>query len=67
MSAQFEQFSTVTSVRVVPDRRSWAVCGGRFSVVSSKTGLRPAQTAIQYRRATTRMGELDGAKGIDGG
>jgi hypothetical protein len=32
-----------------------------------KAGLRPAHTAIQYRRGTTCTGELDGAKETDGG
>ena len=67
MPAQIGQFSSVASVRVLPDRRSWAVCGGPLSAISRKAGLRPAHPAIQYRRGTTRTGELDGAKGIDGG
>jgi hypothetical protein len=67
MSAQIGRFSSVAAVRVVPDRRSWAVCVGRLSATVAKAGLRPAHIAIQYRRGTTRTGELDGAKGIDGG
>jgi hypothetical protein len=68
MSVQIGRFSSVASVRVLlPDRRSWAVCGGPLSAISREAGLRPAHTAIQYRRGTTRTGELDGAKGIDGG
>src|SRR5260370_6479248 len=30
-------------------------------------GTPSAHTAIQYRRGTTRTGELDGATGVDGG
>ena len=67
MSAQIGRFSSVASIRVVPDRRSWAVCGGALSATTPKTGLRPAHPAIQYRRGTTRTGELDGAKEADGG
>ena len=67
MSAQIGQFSEVASVRVLPDRGACAVCGACFSAISVQTRPRPARTAIQYRRGTTRTGELDGAKGIDGG
>ena len=67
MPAQIGRFSRVASVRVLPDRRSWAVCGGPLSGITPKTGLRPAHPAIQYRRGTTRTGELDGAKDTDGG
>ena len=67
MPIQNGRFSSVAAVRVVPDRRSWAVCGGPFFATAAKAGLRPAYTAIQYRRGTTRTGELDGAKEADGG
>jgi hypothetical protein len=67
MSAQIGRFSGIATVRVLPDRRSWALCVGPFSFITPKTGLQPAHTAIQYRRGTTRTGELDGAKEADGG
>jgi hypothetical protein len=67
MPAQIDRFSTAASVRVRPDRRPWAVCGGPFCATTPKAGLRPAHTAIQYRRGTSRTGELNGAKGTDGG
>jgi hypothetical protein len=67
MQEKFDPFSRVASDRVLPDRRSQAACGGLFSVTTLNSVLRPGPSAIQYRRATTRTGELDGAKGIDGG
>jgi len=67
MRAQFCRFSSVASVRVLPDRRSCAVCGGPFSTLTPKCGLRPAHPAIKYRRGTSRTGELDGEKDINGG
>jgi hypothetical protein len=67
MTAQIDRFSTVASVWVLPDRRPWAVCGAPLSATTPKAGLRPAHTAIQYRRGTSRTGELDGAKDTDGG
>jgi hypothetical protein len=67
MTARIGRFSRVASVRGLPDRRSWALCVGPFSVIPPKSGLRPAHTAIQYRRGTSRTGELDGAKEADGG
>ena len=38
-----------------------------FPPSPSQCGLRSAHIAIQYRRATTRAGELDGAKEANGG
>lgn len=68
MPAQISRFSRVALIRVLADRGSWAVCEGLLSGISSqkRTSAR-AHIAIQYRRATTRMGELDGAKEADGG
>jgi hypothetical protein len=65
MLVQIGQFSKVTSVRVLPDRGSWAVCDGLLSVVTSqkRTSARSHRNpVIQYRRGTTRTGELDGTK-----
>ena len=67
MTAQIGWFSRVALIRVLPDRGSCAVCGGPFSAITPKSGLRPVHTAIQYRRGTTRTGELDGAKEANGG
>ena len=67
MPAQIGRFSRVALIRVLPDRGSCAVCGGPFSAITTKSGLRPAHTAIQYRRGTSRTGELDGAKEANGG
>jgi hypothetical protein len=36
MPVQIGQFSKVTSVRVLPDRGSWAVCDGLLSAVTSQ-------------------------------
>jgi hypothetical protein len=41
MRAQIGRFSRIASVRVLPDRRSWAVCGGRFRHHSQKPGFGP--------------------------
>jgi hypothetical protein len=38
MQAQNGRFSRVASVRVLPDRRSWRVCGGPFSPTTPGTG-----------------------------
>ena len=44
------------------------VCIDRLSAITlPNVGLRSAHTAIQYRRGTTRAGELDGAKEANGG
>ena len=68
MQGQIDRFSRVASVRGLPDRRSWPVCGGPFSATTPRTGLSGrSPRAIQYRRGTTRTGELDGAKEADGG
>ena len=67
MRAQIGQFSRVASIRVLSDRRSCAVCGGRFSAITGKGEFGPVHSAIQYRRGTSRTGELDGAQETDGG
>jgi hypothetical protein len=67
MPAQNERFSRVALSGVLPDRRSCAVYGGRFSALTRKAELRPARSAIQYRRGTSRTGEKDGAQETDGG
>jgi hypothetical protein len=67
MPAQSGQFLPIASARVLPDRGSSAICGGPFSIITLRTGLRPAHRPIQYRRGITRTGELDGAKEADGG
>jgi hypothetical protein len=67
MPAQIGRFSRVAAVRVHPDRRSRAVCGGPFSAITPQSRLRPAHPAIQYRRGTSRTGELDGEKETNGG
>jgi hypothetical protein len=62
-------------------RRLVSFCGvprsGRFPIAlsasvgfppsPSQRGLRSAHIAIQYRRGTSRTGELDGAKEANGG
>lgn len=67
MAAQIGWFSKVALIRVLPDRGSCAVCSGRLCAITLQSGLGPEQTPIQYRRGTTRTGELDGAKEADGG
>jgi hypothetical protein len=67
MPAQSGRFSRVALIRVLPDRGSCAVCGGPISAITPKIGLQPDHTAIQYRRGTSRTGELDGAKEANGG
>jgi hypothetical protein len=67
MPTQNGQFSRIASARVLPDRGSSAIYGGPLSIITLRTGLRPAHNAIQYRRGITRTGELDGAKEADGG
>jgi hypothetical protein len=68
MPAQIGRFSGVALIRVLADRGSCAICEGLLSGVHSRkrTSGRP-HIAIQYRRGTTRTGELDGAKEADGG
>jgi hypothetical protein len=38
-----------------------------FAISRVNAGVIHAHRSIQYRRATTRTGELDGAKDTDGG
>jgi hypothetical protein len=37
MTGQIGRFSRIASVRGLPDRRSWALCVGPFSVITPKT------------------------------
>ena len=68
MPAQIGRFSRVALIRVRANRGSWAVCDGLLSdITSQKRTPRCAHTAIQYRRGTSRTGELDGAKEANGG
>jgi hypothetical protein len=67
MPAQIGRFSRIASVRGLPDRGSCAVCGGPFSAITPKSRASARSYAIQYRRGTSRTGELDGAKEADGG
>ena len=68
MPAQIGRFSRVVVIRVLADRGSCAICEGPLSGVHprKRTSAR-AHIAIQYRRGTTRTGELDGAKEANGG
>ena len=68
MSASIEQFLRIAAVGVHPDRRSNAVCGGSFLVMTSKsrTSARLSRNPVPSRHITNR-GELDGAKDTDGG
>jgi hypothetical protein len=36
MTVQIGRFSRIASVRGLPDRRSWALCVGPFSVITPK-------------------------------
>ena len=67
MTAQIGQFSKVALIRVLTDRGAWAVCDGLLSGISSQKRTSVPHISIQYRRGTTRTGELDGAKEADGG
>jgi hypothetical protein len=67
MPVQAIRFSRVAWPRVLPDRGACAFCGGPFSALTANSGLRPDYTATQYRRGTSRTGELDGAQEADGG
>jgi hypothetical protein len=68
MSASTDRFLSMAAVGVRPDRRSSAVCGGSFLVMTSKsrTSTRLPRNPVPSRHITNR-GELDGAKGTDGG
>jgi len=67
MSAKAMSFSGVApSPTPALDRGASALYGDRRSAITPSRGLRPAHTAIRYRRAFFRTGELDGAEGIDG-
>ncbi len=67
MAATLSRFSKVAWPRVLPDHGSCTFCGGPFSAVTLKSGLRLERSAIQYRRGTSRTGELDGAQEANGG
>jgi hypothetical protein len=68
MRVQIGRFSRVASVRVLPDRRSCAFCGGQFSTVTlqKRASARSQRNPLPSPR-TTRTGELDGTKEADGG
>ena len=68
MTAQIGRFSRVALIGVRADRGSWAVCDGLLSGTTpqKRTSVRSPRN-LQYRRGTTRTGELDGAKEADGG
>ena len=67
MTEQFGRFSRVALIRVLADRGSWAVCDGLLFGITPQKRTSVRSYAIQYRRGTTRTGELDGAKEADGG
>jgi hypothetical protein len=68
MTAQIGRFSRVALIRVLPDRGSCAICGGRFSglipqnLASARSPRNPVPSC-HY----TRTGELNGGKEADGG
>jgi hypothetical protein len=64
MAAQISVFPAI-SIRVFPGFETSAAA--LFPSSHPTSGLRPDHTAIQYRRVTTRTGELDGAKDVNGG
>jgi len=68
MRAQIGRFCRVASVRVLPDRRSCAFCGGRLSVITlqKRASARLHRNPVPSWR-TTPTGELDDAKEVDGG
>ncbi len=68
MSARIDRFSRRTAVRMRPDRRSSAVCGGSFLGMTpkSRASARLPRNPVPSRHITNR-GELDGAKDTDGG
>lgn len=68
MPAQIGLFSPVGAVRVLPDRGSYAFCGGEFSALTPQSERRAdPPPPIPYRRGITRTGERDGAKEANGG
>ena len=68
MRAPIPRFLGMRMAGVYPDRRSWTVCGGRFSVKGSSTpGYGPITAQSRTVVAHHERGELDGAKDIDGG
>ena len=68
MSASTDRFLSMAAVGVRPDRRSSAVYGASFLVLTSKsrTSARLPRNPVPSRHITNR-GELDGAKDTDGG
>ena len=68
MTAQSGRFSMVALIGVRADRGSWAVCdGSAFRHHPPKADLGPLIPQSSTVVATTRTGELDGAKEADGG
>ena len=67
MPAQIGRFSRIALAGVSPIAALGPTAPVRFPASPPKSGPRSAQSAIQYRRGTTRTGELDGAKEADGG
>ena len=68
MPAQIGRFSRIALVRGLPDRRSWAVCDGPLSgITSPKADLGPLTPQSSTVVAYHERGELDGAKEADGG
>ena len=69
MPAQIGRFSRVALLRVLADSGSWGRLriGPLSGIRSQKRTSVSAHIAFQYRRGTTRTGELDGAKEADGG
>ena len=64
MPIQIDRFSRAPGSGRAPIEASASV---KFPLSPSPSGLRSAHIAIQYRRGTTRTGELDGAKEANGG
>ena len=64
MSASTDRFSRIASVRVLPDRRSSAVCGGPFLVMTSKSRtsarLTPQSSTVVALSRTGRAGWREG-------
>jgi hypothetical protein len=68
MPAQSGRFSRVALIRVRADRGAWAAWDGLLSGSAPKSGhLGPLTPQSSTVVAHHERGELDGAKGIDGG
>ena len=57
LSASNDRFLRMAAVGVRPDRRSSAVCGGSFLVMTSQRRTSARLPRNQYRRGTSRTGE----------